>query len=55
MLKQKRSTKMKDNLYNAAEVVEVGKAEEVILGGKTDEPALDSSGEEPINRLFVEG
>ena len=45
---------MNDNLYNAAEVVEVGKAEEVILGRKVQEPALDSSGEEPINQLYVE-
>ena len=45
---------MKDNLYNAAEVVEVGKAEEVILGQKVEDPALDSSGGDPIDRLFVE-
>jgi hypothetical protein len=45
---------MKDNLYNAAEVVEVGKAEEVILGNKVEEFALDSTGEEPIQKRYVE-
>ena len=45
---------MKDNLYNAAEVVEIGKAEEVILGQKTEDPFLDSSGGTPIDRLYVE-
>lgn len=45
---------MKNNEYNAAEAVEIGKAEEVILGQKVDFPALDSSGQEPFEQLYVE-
>ena len=45
---------MKNNEYNAAEAVEIGKAEEVILGQKVTIPALDSSGEEPFDQLYVD-
>jgi hypothetical protein len=39
---------MKQNEYNAAEAVEIGKAEDVILGGKTIIRAPDFSGGEPL-------
>lgn len=42
------------NEYNAAEAVEIGKAEDVILGVKTEIPAPDSSGTEPEDRYFLE-
>jgi hypothetical protein len=45
---------MKNNEYNAAEAVEIGKAEEVILGEKIDFPAVDSSGNPPLEFLYVE-
>jgi len=44
---------MKQNEYNAAEAVEIGKAEDVILGAKIPVPELDSSGEEPLDRQYV--
>jgi len=45
---------MKQNEYNAAEVVEIGKAEEVVLGVKTDIPWADSSLNPPEDRLYEE-
>jgi hypothetical protein len=45
---------MKENEYNAAEAVEIGKAEEVIMGTKTGFPAIDSSPNQPEDRLWVE-
>lgn len=45
---------MEKNEYNAAEAVEIGKADEVILGQKIAVTALDSSGEEPFDQLYVE-
>jgi hypothetical protein len=45
---------MKNNEYDAAEVVEIGKAQSVVLGTKTIVPDLDSSGMEPIERWYVE-
>lgn len=45
---------MKNNEYNAAEAVEIGKADEVILGQKVEVPAIDSSGEQPFDQLYVE-
>jgi len=45
---------MKENGYDPAEVVEIGKAEEIILGTKTEVPSLDSSGGQPIDKQFVE-
>jgi hypothetical protein len=44
---------MRDNEYNAAEAVEIGKPEDVILGTKTPVPELDSLGEEPIDRQYA--
>jgi hypothetical protein len=45
---------MKQNEYNAAEVVEIGEARSVVLGTKTIVPDLDSSGMEPINCRYNE-
>ena len=45
---------MKQNEYNAAEAVEIGKAEDVILGVKTEIPALDSTANPPEDRYFQE-
>ena len=45
---------MKQNEYNAAEVVEIGNAEDVILGHKTGIPDLDSSPNQPEDRLWVD-
>lgn len=45
---------MKQNEYNAAEAVEVGKAEDVILGNKTDVPFIDSTANPPEDRLYQE-
>jgi hypothetical protein len=42
------------NEYNAAEAVEIGKAEDVILGVKTDIPWPDSPGNVPEDRYFQE-
>ena len=41
---------MKKNEYDAAEAVEIGKAEEVVLGSKSQIPALDSLGYPPDDR-----
>ena len=43
---------MKENEYNAAEAVEIGKAEDVILGTKTSEVGLDFSGNPPLDRIY---
>ena len=43
---------MKQNEYNAAEAVEIGKAEDVVLGTKTEIPALDSTVNTPQDRYF---
>ena len=45
---------MKKNEYDAAEVVEIGDARSVVLGTKVLVPELDSSGMEPIDRLYEE-
>jgi hypothetical protein len=45
---------MKKNEYDAAEAVEIGKAENVILGEKTSEPDLDSAGGIPPDRHYQE-
>ena len=45
---------MKNNEYNAAEAVEIGKAEEVIFGGKIDIPSLESTGEPPFDWFYME-
>jgi hypothetical protein len=44
---------MKDNEYNAAEIVEIGPAQSVILGVKTIVPDLDSAGMEPFEREYI--
>lgn len=43
---------MKQNEYNAAEAVEIGKAEDVILGTKTLEVGVDFSGNPPPDRIY---
>jgi hypothetical protein len=43
---------MKQNEYNAAEAVEIGKAEDVILGVKTDIQSLDFPGNSPADRQY---
>jgi hypothetical protein len=43
---------MKENEYNPADAVEIGKAEDVILGVKTEEPGLDFSGNPPPDRIY---
>lgn len=45
---------MEKNEYNAAEAVEIGKAEELILGAKTEEFGLDSTVEPPPDRIYKE-
>jgi hypothetical protein len=42
------------NEYNAAEAVEIGKAEDVILGVKTDVQWVDSTANPPEDRLYQE-
>ena len=44
--------KMKNNEYDAAEVVEIGEAQSVVLSGKTDKPDLDWTGMEPLEREY---
>jgi len=44
---------MKSNEYNAAEVLEIGNAEEVILGHKIGFPDLDSCGCDPMDWRYV--
>ena len=43
---------MKQNEYNAAEAVEIGKAEDVILGAKTIVPDLDSTTNGDPDRFY---
>lgn len=43
---------MKNNEYDAAEVVEIGPARAIVLGGKTMTLELDSSGMEPMDRQY---
>ena len=45
---------MKENAYNAAEVMEIGNAEDIILGQKVDVASLEHTGGEPFDRLYVE-
>jgi len=45
---------MKQNEYNAAEAVEIGKAEDVILGAKTIVPELDSTTNGDPERFYKE-
>jgi len=45
---------MKQNEYNAAEAVEIGKAEDVILGQKTELPFEDSTANPPVDRFWQE-
>ena len=45
---------MKNNEYDAAEVVEIGSAQATVRGEKTVVPDLDSSGMEPIQRHYEE-
>jgi hypothetical protein len=40
---------MKQNEYNAAEVVEIGPAQEMVLGEKIDVRDFDSLGVEPMD------
>ena len=40
------------NEYNAAEAVEIGKAEDVILGVKTIDQGPDFSGNPPLDRWY---
>ena len=47
-----RSRKMKQNEYNPAEAIEIGKAEDVILGAKTLEVGIDFSGNPPPDRIY---
>ena len=44
---------MKQNEYDAAEAVEVGKAQSVVLGEKTPVIELDSAGMEPPERQYL--
>lgn len=43
---------MKQNEYDAAEVVEIGPAQEIVLGEKINVTFLDSSGGEPMDWLY---
>jgi hypothetical protein len=45
---------MKQNEYNAAEVVEIGEAQSVVLGQKILMQGLDSSGMDPMDRHYEE-
>lgn len=49
-----RRIEMKNNEYDAAEVVEIGAAQAVVLGEKTPEPDLDSSLMEPLEKHYQE-
>ena len=40
---------MKNNEYDAAEAMDLGKAGALVLGGKIDVPDLDSCGGEPMD------
>lgn len=43
---------MKNNEYDAAEVVEIGAAQAVVLGRKTIDPDLDSTLMEPLEKHY---
>jgi hypothetical protein len=43
---------MKNNEYNAAEVVEIGAAQAIVRGEKTIDPDLDSTLMEPIEQHY---
>jgi hypothetical protein len=45
---------MKNNEYDAAEVVEIGQAQAIVLGEKIYLPDLDSSGMEPLDWHYQE-
>jgi len=45
---------MKQNEYDAAEVVELGPAREIVLGEKISVPDLDSTGGEPMEWRYKE-
>ena len=45
---------MKQNEYNAAEVVEIGPARAIVLGQKIIVPDLDSTGGEPMEWRYQE-
>ena len=45
---------MKKNEYDAAEAVEIGKAEDVVLGTKTGIPSLDTTSNPPEDRLWLD-
>lgn len=45
---------MKQNEYDAAEVVEIGPAQELVLGEKISVPDLDSTGGEPMQWRYQE-
>jgi hypothetical protein len=45
---------MKNNEYDAAEVVEIGEARSVVMGQKILLPDLDSSGMDPVDRHYEE-
>ena len=45
---------MRNNEYDAAEVVEIGQAQAIVLGGKIDLPDLDSTLMDPIDRRYEE-
>ena len=54
VLNERRSRKMKQNEYNAAEVVELGPAQAIVLGEKIFVPDLDSTGGEPMEWRYQE-
>jgi hypothetical protein len=45
---------MKQNEYNAAEVVEIGPAQEIVLGEKIDVRDFDSLTMDPFDWRYVE-
>ena len=45
---------MKNNEYDAAEVVELGPAQAIVLGEKIFVPDLDSTGGEPMEWRYQE-
>ena len=45
---------MKNNEYDAAEVVEIGQAQAIILGGKTAMPDFDSTLMDPLDHHYEE-
>ena len=43
---------MKNNEYDAAEVIEIGPAPEIVLGEKIMLAGPDSAGMEPLDRVY---